>query len=200
MLTARCNADVSIAGLEFTGTLHRTANGWRAHSIALPAGTAGTLTNRGSDTAGTATLEDGHGLQTNDVIAVFWNGGRRHGIICTVAGNAISVAGGAGDVLPAEDTVVVVTKMVQVTNAFDGDDLQAIVVGCDQRVCLDFRIAGPASLAVVGIPAGEIWQWAADQAIANPLTGDPVTGIYAYNGSSTTAAILKVGLLLDSTP
>ena len=200
MAKATVGIQATIAGLTINGTIQRTADGGRSHEIPLPAGTAGTLTTRSGDDTGVATLESGHGLQTSDQVVVFWSGGVRYGMTATVAGDAITVASGQGDNLPAQDTAVVVTKEVVVDSLFEETDLQLIVVNCDQQAAVSFI---GASLGVyVDLPAKEVWLWGADQVIANPLTGGiaGVNNIYAANGSSTTAATLLVGILFDTTP
>ncbi len=199
-LSGVLSSSVTIAGLTITGSVPRSADGGLTREIPLPAGTAGTLTTRTDDDTGVATLEAGHGLSTSDVVDVYWSGGMRYGMTATVAGNAITVDLGAGDNLPAEDTAMVVTLQVQITADIDGDEVQLIVAGCDQRCHLDFQDSGTASLAAVDIAAGEMWDWAADQAIANPLTGNATADIYASNGSSSTMATLKVAALFDTTP
>ena len=200
MANGSINSTMTIGEMTISGAVARTADGTLTHEVALPAGTAGTLTTRTDNDTGVATLASGHGLSTSDVVDVYWDGGVRYGMTATVAGDAITVDLGAGDNLPSQDDVVVVTLQVQITSDFDGDNVQLIGVGCDQRAHLDFQTGVPASLAAVDIPAGEEWHWAADQAIANPLTGAAVADIYASNGSSTTAATLKIGILLDTTP
>ncbi len=206
MATAISNTVGQLGGLVIRGTAGHSADGGQAHEIALPSGTAGTLTDRTDDDTGEATLESGHGLQTNDIVAVFWSGGSRYGITAAVAGDVITIAAGVGDNLPAMSTAVVVTQMVDITGLFESDDLQAIVAGCDQRCHLSFIGSAGSPLLDVGLPAGEPWDWAADRGITNPLGGASV-GVAAtgrafgvYNGSSTTAATLKIGIVLDTTP
>ena len=189
----------NIAGLTINGTLERTADGGKSHEIPLPAGTAGTLTTRTDDDTGVATLESGHGLQNGDYVTVFWSGGSRGYMAAAVAGDAITVDLGDGDVLPPQDTVVVVTKGVQVTSDFDGDDMQLIVAKCDRRAFVGFIVATVIAYPLE-LPAGEPWVWAADQVIANPLTGGPVHAFYVANSSATTAGMLLLGILFDTTP
>ncbi len=202
MFTANLRVTGTVAGVAFDGTQSGSGDGGKAHVIPLPAGTAGTLTSRGDDDTGDFTLESGHGLATNDVVDVYWDGGVRYN--CTlndVTGDVAQIyMDGSGDVFPAQDTAVVVTEQVRITSDFDGDDVQLITVGCDQRCHLDFQDSGTATLLAVDLSADELWQWAAERGIANPLTGNPVADIYASNGSSTTAATLGIGIVYDSTP
>ena len=96
---------------------------------------------------------------------------------------------------------MVVTIQVDVNSDFDGDDVQMIVAVADQRASVDFQAAADASLQHVELEtADEQWSWVADQGVTNPLTGNAVESLKASNGSSTTAATLKVGVLFDSTP
>lgn len=199
MRTATIAIQATIGGRTINGSLERTANGGKSHVIPLPAGTAGTLTTRTDDNTGIATLASGHGLQTGEKVAVFWSGGSRGYMDVTVAGDAITIDGGDGDVLPDQDTVVVVTKMVQVTSDFDGDDMQAIVAKCQQRAFLGFFVASSLSYSLQ-LDAGQLWAWAADTGLANPLTGGPVHDIFVANGSNETAATLELSTVIDITP
>lgn len=70
----------------------------------------GTLTTRTSDTAGTATLESGHGVTSSATNQTFYwveNGllkSRRNTTIGTVSGTSVPFSGGTGDNLPATST------------------------------------------------------------------------------------------------
>ena len=79
----------------------------------------GPLTTRTSDTAGTATLEAGHGISTGDVVVVTWDGGLRENVtVGTVTGGSVPLtASGSGDNYPAQDTVVTVRRTVNVSGA-----------------------------------------------------------------------------------
>lgn len=199
MPTAVIQSSSQIAGLSISGTVSRTADSQLGHEIALPAGTAGTLTTRTDNDTGVATLDSGHGLSTADVVDVYWDGGMRYGMLATVDGDAITVDGGAGDDLPSQDDAVVVTVTIEVNSDFTGDDLQMIVAQADQRASLDFLTSADASLKHIELEtAGEQWSWAADQGVANPLIG-VIDAVICSNGSSTTAATLKLGMLYEGT-
>ncbi len=179
MATATINTVGQLGGLVIRGTAERTADGGQAHEIPLWPGSAGTLGTRTDDDTGTITIGgSGHGLASGDVVDVYWSGGMRYGMDGTVSSNAITIDGGAGDNLPAEDTTVVVTKQTEITSDFDGDELQAIAAGCDQRAHLRFY-NGATYPWDLELAAGGMARWLADQGITNPLTGDAVTTIYA---------------------
>jgi len=70
----------------------------------------GILTTRTDANTGVVTAA-GHGLAEGDYADIFWSGGARdHMSVTAVSGNAVSVDGGTGDDLPAEDTAVLITE------------------------------------------------------------------------------------------
>ena len=197
MATATQGAVGQLGGLVIQGETIRTADGGMGWQIELPAGTAGTLTTRTDDDTGVATLESGHGLQNGNTVDAYWDGGRRYDMTATVAGDAITIDGGSGDNLPVQDAAVVVTKAVAITAVFDTGELAAIVVGCDQRTHV--RIDGAATWEV-DLAAGEMSRWFSGQGMTNPMGDGTTSVIIASNGSSTTAATPKAGIVLDTTP
>jgi len=70
-----------------------------------------------------------HGIENSDVVDVYWSGGVRYGCDATVSGNAITVANGAGDNLPANGTnTIAVVEQIDWEMDFDGDDAQIVGV------------------------------------------------------------------------
>ena len=124
---------------------------------ALVAAQTGTLSTRTDDNTGVATLSTGHGILTNDVVDVYWDGGVRFGMLATVSGNAVSLEGGAGDNLPAQDAAVTVVKQTPVEVNFDGDTLKVIGIfyrntsDTGAKAHLDLQDAGDASIEEVDI-------------------------------------------------
>jgi len=199
MPTATIQSNSQIGGLSIAGTVSRSGDGQLGFEIALPAGESFYMGTRTDDNTGVFTLA-GHSLSNGDVVDVFWSGGMRYGMTAIVSGDDVTLDGGTGDVLPVQGTTCVLAEQVEVNADFDGDDVQAIVVGCDQRASLDFQDSGDASLQHVELEtANEPWSWFADQGVANPLTGNATDAIHCSNGS-TTAATLKIGVVYDSTP
>lgn len=122
-------------------------------SALLAAQCDGSLTTRTDDDTGVVTLSTGHGIETADVVDVYWSGGMRYGMTATVSGVEITVDGGAGDNLPAEDTAI--TAVVEQTTweiNFDGDDAQVVAVvyrnGADTgaKAHIDLQDATPATI------------------------------------------------------
>lgn len=174
--------------------------------VSLPAGTAGTLSTRTDDNTGIVTVSS-HSITISDTVDVYWSGGRRYGVDVTAQdATTISIDLGAGDNLPTATTSVVIVKQVPFNLALDGDNAKIVGVsyevadasgyGC--RVTLfdsaDDTITGldlDANVPnVVDIEGGQ----------TNPYTGDPITDGVASNGSSSTAATLKIQAIVDATP
>jgi len=202
MPTGTISQTASVGGLSIQSTVTRTETGQIGQEVPLPAANAGTLPTRTGDGAGTITLEAGHGIQAGDVIDIYWDGGLRYNVtVDTVVGNDITfddTPAAAGDVLPAQDTAVTVSKQTTIDVDFDGDLLKMIVACSTYRSHIQFRDDTPTVLKAVELPAGEAWSWVSDQGITNPLAGDPVNDVKASNGDSSAAATLKIGALYDS--
>lgn len=202
MPSATINTTIYIGGIEITGFLRRQATmHFGSDGIALPGGAAGALTTRTSATEGVATLQAGHGIEQDDVVSIFWEGGSRHGVVVDgVDGNAVSfgvVTPGAGDDLPAEETPLVMTVQVAVDVDVDGDLLEMIALRSDTRAIVEFLDGEGVSLLAVELAAGEPWFWVAGAGGANPLAGNPVGSIEAAAGT-TEAAVLKIGGLYEA--
>ena len=212
MNTATAEAVFSIAGISIPVAISRTAASQIGHHLSgassLPAGNAGSLTTRTSDTVGVVTTTaTGHGIVAEDLVDVYWTGGVRYGMAVTLVGGdgdkEITVDSGAGDNLPTQDTAVVITEQVEIDTDFDGDLLQMIVASADRRVHLDFldgTTPTPVSLEAVELPAGgEGWWWIKNWGnYTNPLTGNPVDKVMASCGDADNAAVLKLALIYDS--
>ncbi len=199
MLTVTKQTQVNIGGLSFSGQMTRQAEGVVAESVALDAAVAGSLTTRSDDDSGTVTTPVEHGLNSADTVNVFWEGGCRYGMDINsigVGGDTVTLEGGAGDVLPAQDTSVFIAKQVSVAVSVDGDLAVYMVALASTRGHIAFHTAS-ACLHAVSLPASEAWEWASEHGIANPLTGDPIVEILASAGSGS-AASLQLGILYDS--
>ena len=78
-------------------------------------------------------------------------------MLATVSGNAVSLDGGAGDNLPAQDAAVTVVKQTPVEVNFDGDTLKIIGIfyrntsDTGAKAHLDLQDAGDASIEEVDI-------------------------------------------------
>jgi len=113
----------------------------------------GTLGTRTDEDTGIVTLSTGHGIATSDIVDVYWAGGVRYGMTASVSGVAVTVDGGAGDNLPAQDaTITAVVEQTAWEVNFDGDDAQVVAVmyrnGRDTgaKAHLDLQDATPATI------------------------------------------------------
>jgi hypothetical protein len=124
---------------------------------ALVAAQTGTLTTRTDDNTGVATLSTGHGITTGMVCDVYWAAGVRYGMDATVSSNAITLDGGAGDVLPLQDVACTVVQQTEVNVNFDGDDALVIAVvyrnpnDTGAKAHVDFQDTGNASIQEIDL-------------------------------------------------
>lgn len=103
-------------------TVALTANQKIGSEVSVPAAKIGSLTTRSSDTAGTLTMNSGHGFVTGDVIDVFWSGGSIRGMTATVTGDSVAVTGGTGDALPAASTAITAMLPAEYDFVFTGNN------------------------------------------------------------------------------
>ena len=68
-------------------------------------------------------MATGHGITTGALVDVYWEGGVRYGVtVGTVNGQAVPLTdSGAGDVLPADETPIVIGLVTVIDTDFDGD-------------------------------------------------------------------------------
>jgi hypothetical protein len=149
-------------------------------SPAIPA----TLTTRTNDTQGVITAEAGHGIESG-ALDVYFPDGCRYGATATVDGNAITIASGTGDNLPAVNSAV--TLFVPVSEAFSIPASSAkilLVSSPNGKMVTRFRTAVPAvSLAVVQKSGVEdLWSWDSLYGGDNPLSTDAITTVLLSNG------------------
>lgn len=198
MNSGRIVSTVSVGGMDISGKVVRSAEGAIAQDVALAAGKEGTLTTRTDDDTGIITLGAEHGVTTDDTVDVYWSGGLRQGMDVTATdGTTITVDVGAGDVLPAQDTAVVVGVQATVDLDVVGDNVQMLAVSLDKRGHTDFQQAGGTSIKAIEVAAGEAYNWAADLGVTNPLASETVGKVMASCGEAS-AAKLKIGVLYDS--
>jgi len=201
MPTAQVSYTVSIGGVTVYGNAARIAEGQISQEVALAAGKTGTLSTRTDDDTGVATLGAGHGLVQSDKVDVYWPGGIRHGMtVGVVSGDDVPIDLGAGDVLPAQSTALVVCKQTEINVDFDGDDVKILAIHATRRGHVDFQDSGSASLKEIDLAEAEPYVWCSGQGVAAPITGNPVDKAKVSNGDSANASTFKLVVLYDSTP
>jgi hypothetical protein len=104
-------------------------------------GQSAQLTTRTDDNTGVATCLTGHGIETADVVDVYWLGGFRLGMAATTATNAVTLEGGSGDALPLVNTALI---LVNVSD--DGyPDVASIVASNGSATAATLKIGGLAN-------------------------------------------------------
>lgn len=199
MATAQVNSTFSIAGKTILANTSKMASGEFSQDLSgddiLPAGNAGTLTTRTDANTGVATVAEGHGVTDSDTVDVYWAAGVRYSMDVTATdATTISVDLGDGDDLPDQDTVIIVTKQVEIDCDFDGDDLKMIVAVANLRAHVDFQENDDTSLYAKELIANGAWYWISDMGDANPLTGDPVGKIMVSAGTAVATEMQIAGL------
>lgn len=203
MPTGTVALGANIGGNAIQTTLTRTGGGIVYHEIAMAAGLPGSVAWGGASAV--ITLGNGHGLTTANKVALFWSGGKRRLNLTISAADATTItvtnATGTGDALPTTSTEPngVVGKENDAPDVnFDGDNAVLFVAACDQRAAANFLDAGTASLKIFDIQtAGDMTQWASNTGVTNPLTGNAVADVKAYNGG-TVAATFKIGAIMNT--
>lgn len=192
MATLQNYSAVSAGGISIQGTINVEASGQFGHETILPAAKAGSLTTRTDDNTGIATLATGHGITTGQVVDVYWADGIRYGMSATVDGNDVTVDGGAGDNLPAEDSDVTVAVQVTITQELIGNNLALLGWMAERRGHVDLQATAGSSHLAQEMVASSPWAWAADQGIANPIAGDTVNVFKVTNGDSAGTSTVKL--------
>ena len=187
---------INVGGIAASAQLVREATGTVAHDVALPAALDGELTTRTDNDTGVITLAGGHGLQTGDEIDVYWEGGSRSGMSCTVNVNAVTVDGGAGDNLPALNAPVTVSKPTTIDTDVVGNLIVMGVAACDRKSTMRFLGAADALILKVELGANEFWSWVSEHS-ANPFADATLGKILASTGS-TLGATGKIALMYYS--
>jgi hypothetical protein len=175
-----------------------------SREVLVPAGRAASLTTRTDNDTGVATLSAANGGQfsTGDRLTLFWNvggvKGSRRNMGATVAGDAITLDGGAGDVLPpaASAVVVGVQKIITGLN-IDPTKVQALLVGSDGWGSFFFgdSAATPNLLWSQGMPepvSAVEWVYGSGETI--PISGANIATVRLSNAEVTAAKNMRVAI------
>jgi hypothetical protein len=186
-LSGNFSTTIQVPGLTIVGATPVSANvGIDPVDIYVSSGVQGTLSTRTNDTGGIVTLPDGHGIVTGNLVDLHWNGGSRYGMTATVAGDAVTLAGGNGDpvrdVLPVQGTAIVAMLPLSLPVSFNGANVALVGAGANQQARVTFLNAAGTVLFSVHIYAGSAWGWAAGQGTTTPIDGI-VSQVMVSNGS-----------------
>jgi hypothetical protein len=184
-------------GRTFSRSLTTSADQGGVSEPSVPAAKDGTLTTRTDDNTGVVTCSTGHGI-TNGKVDVYWDGGARRNMDATVATNAITCDGGAGDNLPVLNTAVTIQKVNTETVEIVGDDVVAFgVQSPTYPATVVFRQSDGTEIFAVELDAGESYCWSDQSAETNPLAGQTVGKITTTISSTAGAAPVYVGWVVS---
>jgi len=195
------NSDMcTVLGYQFPNRETVSADGSIIKTVSVAAAKTGTLTTRTDANTGELTMAASHGITTGARLDLYWSGGSRRGItVGTVATNAVPIDLGAGDDLPADETVI--TAMVPTEEAFavSGSTVTAIALFSDVAGQIVFCASDETEIkaySVGGASGGAqsmVWTTARDA--DNPVTGGAITKVYFSHGSSTETATMRAIVL-----
>lgn len=175
-----------------TDTVSATGASMERTTLTVPAATAGTLTTRTDANTGVITLPGGHGL-TSGTFDVFWSGGSRRGMTCTITVNAMAIDGGSGTDLPATTTAMGVMKPVSQAVELNGDNAVAVAVYGARGGYVAYLDAEGADIKAYGpldTPNGGDG-WVTGDGGTNPLAEAEVASITFSHGYSGAAAEMR---------
>lgn len=190
---------ISLGGQTFNQSSTPSADAFIVHNESVAAGEEGSLTTRTDADTGVITVDDsGHSFAETDRVDVYWTAGCRRGMsVSSVTGAAITVDGGSGDDLPAEDSTVTIIEPVLLDLSVLGTRVEAILLSTDTRGQFVFIDDGSLEAYQKELGAGYSFDWIDGNGTTNPITGDQIEGVYiSHDGSS--AATMKVGILHDN--
>ena len=214
MPVAQSNRSITFSGYSFAEQTPQVSAEhlavWEVPVAANSALNSGTLTTRTGNDEGVATLQANHTIVTSGALVdVYWTGGSRYGMTATKDVNAITIAGGAGDNLPDQDTAVILCAQIPIDPvAIVGDKLEWLGVVYSNP--LDTGAKGSLDIHDSG---GSEKQWDlvhystlggcdnvhnVDGGDANPIAGDTITDGFVSH-DSTLAGTLYILALIDPT-
>ena len=196
----------------------RTGSASIGYEETLTAGTAGTLSTRSTDVAGTLTVATGHGVVTGDKIDIHWDLAGVKGVAYSATVGTVAAAPGDtsipftladGDVLPAEDSAVVMSEQLSINASIDGDNAKilAVIVETNDKSLrtaahVQFVDSSAAEIAEIDLITNVPQVWDIEGGSANPFTGNPITAAKVSNAgsSSTEVYTLKIVGVADASP
>lgn len=203
--------NVSIGGLSSSKAVTRTADHANPYEVTLPVAHAlSSWVKTDADTAA-GNLASGHGLSTG-TFDIYWDGGARYDVSCTITTNAVALDGGSGTDFPASANATVrMSPRTQINTAIDGDAIKLAFIklqytdeNSEERGRLLFEDAAGDDIADLdtsdGIDANYTVIYDVEGGDTNPFTGDPITVCHASHSGTAAAATLLIATLEDSTP
>lgn len=189
---------MTMASGSFSSTATVDADAVILEDVSVSAGFVGTLTTRGSSTAGTVTTTNAHTITDGNRVDIYWEGGCCRGAtVGTVNVKAIPFTLATGDALPVQTTAVTIVKPMLLDVAVDGTNVDCLMLYTAKRGQFVFVDDGDAELHQIELGAAGSWVWSEDDGFTNPITGDTVAGVYVSHGDAA-AATMRVGVLYNN--
>lgn len=200
--TLRVNESISLGGRSANSRTTINAEGLASKEVTVAAAKVGALTTRTDDNTGELTMAASHGITTGVRLDVYWSGGSRRGMtVGTVATNAVPIDGGAGDVLPADETAITACVPTEEALAVVGNNVTAIEYYASKRGTIVLADGSDTELAAtidgLGLNSENSQLWYESRNATNPLSGDTVAKAFLSNGDSTAPATLRVQCLYN---
>lgn len=194
--SANLRLSVTCLGLHVGGTqFQRAADlGIEPVNTAVPAGQASIEWTKTDANTGMALLATGHGFTTGQVADVYWDGGKRWNLAVTVSGDEVTLDGGEGDDLPESETAVIVSRVVQIPEDWEGSDLALLIAESSQPGTLVFLGTDGALPWVHDLVANEPFFWFSRSGPENPLAEGTVTSVQVSVSGTTAGTFTMVGL------
>jgi len=208
MPTGNLSISLDAGGVSIQKSMQRTGDGTIGVEPTLALAHAlSSWVKTDADTAA-GNLTGGHGLATG-TFDIYWTGGARYGVVCTITTNAVALEGGTGTDFPATANATVVLAPQTVVNvAIDGDRLEVLGIkltyaaneASANRCRILFEDAAGDDILSLAMTADKPLIWDIDAGANNPFTGDPITTATISQESTSQTATLKICGIVDATP
>jgi hypothetical protein len=211
MPSANYGVSVAAGGVSVQRSVPRTGSGALGWEETIPVAHAVTSWVKTDANTAACNLATGHG-QTDGKFDVYWTEGGvnklRYGVDGTIATNALSLDGGAGDDFPVNGTTgIVVCKQLSLNTAIDGDALVILAVSLEyadlsstSRGHVDMQDSGPATIEEIDLLANTPVPYDIYGGVANVFTGNPIVASKVSHNDTTYEATIKICGLVDATP
>ena len=176
----------------------------------VPAAYTGTLTTRGSSTAGTLTMDSsGHGITDATIFAIFWNGGSCYATAASPSGTSVPFTTGVGTALPVNNTLITASVFTQESAIFTGNNAKCASIysnlgspggTADYNAIILYTTSNGTTVAGSG---AAVWtltaaipntSWDGTGVGANPFTGSSVAIAQLAHGNTTTRVLGAITL------
>lgn len=177
----------SVANSSFGVTTTITSNLIAGWSVTLAAAKTGVLTTRTSATAGTLTMDTGHGITTGAKLDIYWSGGScRNATVGTVSVNSVPFTTASGDALPIATTAITAQVPISESIVVTGSNVVGYGVGFPSGGTCVFAASGPTEVAAAVVLAPNTSTvWSSTDGGTNPLAGGSITTVRLSQGGVT---------------